>query len=354
MAIAPGTAGPGGARFGAGSGGPNRFDHTQLYAGLWSIGIDPQSPTLKADVQRWYDGQPAAVKSEVQKGLGNQPGRGSLDPLVYAVDWRQRDVARKIQKENGFLQSTFGQVLGTALQIGASFIPGVGPWASAGIGAITGGVTGGFKGALLGGLSGYGVGKATQFVANGGLTALGRSLTGAAGAPGFGQSTALGLGGDLMNPVASNGLGLGASAAKSALAASLYSPASLAGAAATGTGVLGKLMGARKSPTAQALGAASSAASTVRRLAGPAAVTGAGLLTAAGLLSGAGGPALQPTALTSGGSPLVATQPTGYEAAREQARQDAANAVSDSDMVRTTALGLVGKPRTRGKKLLGV
>jgi len=149
--VAPtsGAVGPGGAKFGMGSGGPNRFNHTQLYGGLWSIGIDPNSPTLQQDVQRWYDSQPQAVKNEVQKGMGNQPGRGSINPLVYAVDWRQRDVARKIQKENGFFQSLPGKIVG----IGATALGSVlgGPIG----GAIAGGVTGGLSsGNVLGGLTG--------------------------------------------------------------------------------------------------------------------------------------------------------------------------------------------------------
>jgi hypothetical protein len=133
-----------------GAGGANRFDHTQYGGGLWSIGIDPNSPTAKADAQRWYDSQPANVRAEVQKGMGNQPGRGSIDPMVYAVDWRARDVARKIKKTNGFMDSTLGKILGTALPIAAGFIPGIGTAAQIGLGAALGGAQGGVKGALLG------------------------------------------------------------------------------------------------------------------------------------------------------------------------------------------------------------
>ena len=175
MAIAPGTVGPGGAKFGAGAGGPNRFDFTQYGGGLWSIGIDPNSPTVKQDVQRWYDSQPAAVKAEVQKGMGNQPGRGSIDPLVYAADWRSRDVARKIQKSNKFLDTTLGKVLGTAATIGAGFLPG-GQLLAPAVGAGLGGAKGGLKGAVLGGLGGYAAGQGAGFLKGaagkaGGLTA---------------------------------------------------------------------------------------------------------------------------------------------------------------------------------------
>ena len=144
-----GAIGPGGAKFGMGSGGPNRFTHTAYGGGLWSVGIDPNSPTVQQDVQRWYDSQPANVKAEIQKGMGPQPGRGSINPLVYAADLRQRDVARKIQKENGFFQSLPGKIVG----IGATALGSVlgGPIG----GALAGGITGGLGSkSVLGGLTG--------------------------------------------------------------------------------------------------------------------------------------------------------------------------------------------------------
>lgn len=181
-AIAAGAVGPGGAKFGGGGGGPNRFDHTQLYAGLWSIGIDPNSPTLKQDVQRWYDSQPSNVKAEVQKGMGNQPGRGSIDPLVYAVDWRQRDVARKIQKEHGMFDflgplAPVGQIGATlaGAALGNMILPGIG--AKIG-GTLAGGVTGGLQsknvlGGVLGAAGGYGLGSAVGSA--GGVTNLAKN-----------------------------------------------------------------------------------------------------------------------------------------------------------------------------------
>lgn len=181
-AIAAGAVGPGGAKFGGGSGGPNRFDHTQLYAGLWSIGIDPNSPTLKQDVQRWYDSQPSNVKAEVQKGMGSQPGRGSIDPLVYAVDWRQRDVARKIQKEHGMFDflgplEPLGQIGATlaGAALGNMILPGLG--AKIG-GTLAGGITGGLQsknvlGGLVGAAGGYGLGSAVGSA--GGVTNLAKN-----------------------------------------------------------------------------------------------------------------------------------------------------------------------------------
>jgi hypothetical protein len=135
--------GPGGARFGAGAGGPNRFDYTQYGGGLWSIGIDPNAPDVDAKAQQWFNSQPANVQAEVRKGLAG--GKS----LTWATDWRARDVARKIQKSNNFFDSTLGKVVGVALPMGLGAIAApLGIAASAGIGGATGGLPGAALGAL--------------------------------------------------------------------------------------------------------------------------------------------------------------------------------------------------------------
>jgi len=144
VAGARGAVGPGGARLGMGAGGPNRFDHTQYGGGLWSIGIDPSASDVDARVQQWFDSQPANVQAEVRKGLAG--GKS----LTWAADWRARDVARKIKKTNGFMDSTLGKILGTVAPIAVGFIPGIGTAAQIGLGAALGGARGGVKGALLG------------------------------------------------------------------------------------------------------------------------------------------------------------------------------------------------------------
>lgn len=162
---AKGAVGPGGAQFGLGAGGKYRFDYTVQpqangFAGLWSQGIDYRDKNAATAVMQWYNSQPANVRSEVDSYWKNNKKTGNLaQDMMTAVDWRTRDVARKIQKENGFLDSTFGKLLTGAAQIGLGFVPGVGPALSAGFGAITGGLQGGLGGALLGGLSGYGAGQ---------------------------------------------------------------------------------------------------------------------------------------------------------------------------------------------------
>jgi hypothetical protein len=142
--------GPGGANYGAGGGGPNRYDYTAEGSGLWSVGIDRQDPQAINKAVSWYQSQDPGTRAE----LGSLAGGNMNNPVGFlnAIDQRQRDVARNIQKENGFFDSTFGKILGAALPIAAGFIPGVGPMASAAIGAGLGGAQGGFKGAVMGGL----------------------------------------------------------------------------------------------------------------------------------------------------------------------------------------------------------
>lgn len=137
--------------FGMGAGGPNRYDYTQLGAGLWSVGIDINAPDARAQVDRWMATLQPAERADVMRAVTrDQPGRGSMDAYVYGADARQRDVARKIQKENGFLSSTFGKVLGIAapFALGAIGGPLVGMGASAAIGGATGGLPGAALGAL--------------------------------------------------------------------------------------------------------------------------------------------------------------------------------------------------------------
>lgn len=148
-AASPARSGYGGATFGGGGGGRNRYDHTQWGGGLYSIGIDPAQAGFQDQVKNWYDRQPANARAEVDSywNRNQRTGNAGFD-LANAVDWRQRDVARKIKIEHNPLGP-----LGTIAPIAASFIPGLGPLASAAIGAGIGGITGGWKGALLGGLT---------------------------------------------------------------------------------------------------------------------------------------------------------------------------------------------------------
>lgn len=161
MAIAIGTIGPGGAKWGMGAGGPNRYDYTQLGAGLWSVGIDINAPDARQQVDAWMARLSPAERAEVMQAVNRpQPGRGSMDAYVYGADARQRDVARKIQKENGFFDSTLGKVFSAVAPIAGGFF--LGPLAGAAIGATTGGIKNGPLGAVLGGLGGYGAGSLGQ------------------------------------------------------------------------------------------------------------------------------------------------------------------------------------------------
>lgn len=138
----------GGATFGGGGGGANRYDHTQWGGGLFSIGIDPSQSGFQQQAVDWYGRQPANVRAEVDSFWRNNQRTGNAaNDMANAVDWRQRDVARKIKKKHSPLGG-----LGFAIPLAASFIPGVGAGLSAAIGAGVGGATGGLRGAVLGGL----------------------------------------------------------------------------------------------------------------------------------------------------------------------------------------------------------
>lgn len=168
MAIASGTTGPGGAKWGMGAGGPNRYDYTQLGAGLWSVGIDINAPDARQQVDAWMARLSAAERADVMKAVNRpQPGRGSMDAYIYGADARQRDVARQIQKTNGFFDSTLGKVFSAVAPIAGGFF--LGPLAGAAIGATTGGIKNGPLGAILGGLGGYGGGTLGSSLATNGV-----------------------------------------------------------------------------------------------------------------------------------------------------------------------------------------
>jgi len=156
-APAQGTSGYGGAKFGAGGGGPNRYDFTQWGGGLWSIGIDPAKSGYYDDVIGWYNNQPSNVKSEVDAYWKNNKRTGNYGfDLANAVDWRQRDVARKIQKEPGFFD-----FLGPLAPVGGALATAAGSVLGGPIGgALAGGLAGGLGsksvlGGLLGAAGGY-------------------------------------------------------------------------------------------------------------------------------------------------------------------------------------------------------
>lgn len=162
-----------------------RYDYTKWGTGLQSQGLS----TNPADVFKFYQQVAASPTSAYNKGIlsgiqayGKNNKGSTSDPnyITNALDWYWRDIQRKSQKENGFLDSTLGKVLSTAAQVGLGFVPGVGPALSAGFGAITGGLQGGLGGALLGGLSGYGAGQLGSglkgaFTGAGGLSTLAKA-----------------------------------------------------------------------------------------------------------------------------------------------------------------------------------
>lgn len=226
-----GTSGYGGAKYGAGGGGDNRYDYTQWGGGLWSIGIDPAKTGYYNDVRNWYSSQPSDVKAQVDSYWQNNKRTGNADfDLANAVDWRQRDVARKIQIEHGPFD-----FLGPLAPIGGALATVAGSALGGPIGgALAGGLAGGLGsksvlGGLLGAAGGYGLGAG---IANAGglgnyIGNIGAGIKNFVSDPLgsvsglFGKST-----GGFTNP---GGLGLSG--------ANLYNPASLGGAVAPSTGL---------------------------------------------------------------------------------------------------------------------
>ena len=130
---------------------------------------------LWKNLDRWETTPNAANVDPVQKQLFDEYHRtGKRDPALRdetvstALDWGVREGTRSQVHKKSFLTSTLGKLLVGAGQIGLSFVPGVGPALSAGLGGVTGAMNGGGPlGALTGAVSGYGIGKGTQFLSNG-------------------------------------------------------------------------------------------------------------------------------------------------------------------------------------------
>lgn len=146
-------------------------------AGLWSIGINPDSPTLEQDIQKWYQrylNNPNNFKdknSGTYKALNSQyygrddrkvPGLPMLRqmyPNAKLSDLIDFSI-REVQAQNALPPRDMMEgLLMTLGQVAVGFIPGVGPALAAGMGAIHGGINGGWGGAVLGGLSGWSAGS---------------------------------------------------------------------------------------------------------------------------------------------------------------------------------------------------
>ncbi len=163
-------------------------------AGLANAGIDDQDMYPRFEKLRAHKDEKAGGNRQLWKNLDrweNTPQGANVDPeqkklfdlyhrtgqrdprlkdstVAAALDWGVREGTRSQVHKKSFLTSTLGKLLVGAGQIGLSFVPGVGPALSAGLGGITGAMNGGGPlGALTGALQGYGLGKGTQWLSNG-------------------------------------------------------------------------------------------------------------------------------------------------------------------------------------------
>lgn len=121
--------------------------------------------------------------NDTQWQLVNEAIRtGKVDPRLKPEVLRRgagvglSETARHQQHKKSFLDTWLGKALTLGGQAALSFVPGVGPYLSAGFGGITGAMNGGGPlGFATGALGGYGVGSGTQWLRNGlstGFTAL--------------------------------------------------------------------------------------------------------------------------------------------------------------------------------------
>lgn len=195
QAPAAGAVGPGGAVWGGGGGGENRYDHQQQGAGLWSVGIDRNSPTAINDAISWYQRQDPGTRAE----LGAMGGAKMNNPtqMLDVIDQRQRDVSRRIKIENNFFTSPFGKILGAGLTMAGGALGG--PLGGALAGGITGGLAtksplGGLLGAVGGGLGAMTPGPSLKSFINSPVSAAKGAIAGKLTPQGLG-STAAGFAG---------------------------------------------------------------------------------------------------------------------------------------------------------------
>lgn len=171
-------------KFGGGAGGPNRFDFTQQWTGLYSQGIDINSPGWEEKVKSVYSSSPSGRKQAVDQWLaGKGYSSSNLGQLAAGMDWFYRDAARKIQQPSRFL----GGFADKALQVAG---PVVGlltgnPLLGAAAGLFAGAPGEGYNwlrgamGAASGGISGYyspGYGPFAPASSSGGVTSFGNQI----------------------------------------------------------------------------------------------------------------------------------------------------------------------------------
>jgi hypothetical protein len=173
-----------------------------------------------------YPEQAALFNKSVETGqlqAGLKP-----ETLMAAMDWGIRENDRSQQHKSNFLDSTWGKLLGKALQIGVAFIPGVGQIAAMGIGAALGAA----QAAAQTRTDGWDIamGGATGAMAAAGGEALQGSITTAGGVGPWAGGIADKAGNFVQHPIQSftdagrSALGMGPSAAQAGQAAAGFSP----------------------------------------------------------------------------------------------------------------------------------
>lgn len=278
------------------------FNINQWGAGLWGAGLDPNDPNLGYRLWEFNNEKMKSNDTDYQKRVKEQIAKHGWDMntqkgLAEAVDWYYRDLGRRMDKSNSFMDSTLGKIIsmaapfavpgiGTALGLVGSTGAGV---LGAATGAVMGGVQGGPLGAVLGGIGGFGAGGLANSVVTNGLgNTINNAVSGFTDMFGGGSSAASGAG--QAASTAAGGINAAANAVPGA-STGITTPAG--GAAIIGSGTADTITGLAGSGGA-ALGAS------------PLAVAGGALAAGANL-----GTVSAITNAISGGAPGVTTSIPG-------------------------------------------
>ena len=180
--VAPTRGTPGGAKFGSytkfgmgmysGMGAKEqRAAGARPGAGAWAVGVDPDSPTAEADVEKYLaqyrnpdgsyhdaKGNPSNWMNRINQILAENPGITKLDAFDAAYRMQMTESSRP--PTNFFTEYLLDPLVEGVLGAAGNFlVPGLGTLAATGYGVGRGASENGLIGGFLGGLGGYGAGQ---------------------------------------------------------------------------------------------------------------------------------------------------------------------------------------------------
>ena len=140
-------------------------------AGAWAVGVDPDSPTAEADVEKYLaryrnpdgtyrdaKGNPSNWMNRINQILAENPGITKLDAFDAAYRMQMTESSRP--PTNFFTEYLLDPLVEGVLGAAGNFlVPGLGTIAAVGYGAGRGASENGLVGGFLGGLGGYTAGQ---------------------------------------------------------------------------------------------------------------------------------------------------------------------------------------------------